>query len=175
MEQILKSPFLLEHPPDISNAGYAIVQVVGFLLLAFVFVKLVWPSMVQPHLDARRVAIADAKQQVEQTHNETREMLGDYRRRLEGIHQETQRRIEDALTEAEALRESILADGRTASAAIIRRGEEEVARERAKAMLQLRADFVESVVGAARHAAANSLDGHQRRLVDGFVRILGSP
>ncbi len=170
----IKFPFVLEHPPEVTDVQFLIVRTLGFLLIAVLIVKWVWPTYVQPHLSARQTAIAETADQIERTNRETEEMQTDYRRRLEGIEQETQRRIADAIREAEALRESILAEAQSTASGIVRRSQEEVARERAKAMVQLRAEFIESVIGAARHAAVHSLDGQQRRLVDSFVRSLGA-
>src|SRR5437762_1611987 len=99
MHTILKFPFVLEHPEGMTDAQFLVVRLIGFVLLIWLFVKWVIPTFVQPHLDSRRTAIAEAQQQVEQTHNETQDMQADYRRRLEGIHHETQRRIEEAVRE----------------------------------------------------------------------------
>jgi len=67
----------------------------------------------------------------------------------------------------------ILAEAKQAALVISRRGEDEVAREQAKAMVHLRSQFVEGVIGAAKHAAANSVtDTHHRRLIEEFTKDL---
>src|SRR2546423_4919886 len=157
MEFLHKWPFILEHPPEINDIQWLIIRGVGLVLVAWVIVKFIWPSMIRGHLVDRHAAIVEADKQVEETMRETAEMRDDYRVRLEGIHHETQRRLDEAVHEAETLREQILAEAHANAQAIIRRGEEEVARERGKAMVLLRRQFVEGVIGAAQYAAARSL------------------
>ena len=175
MEFLHKWPFILEHPSDINDTQWLIIRVVGLILVAVIILRFIWPSMIRGHLVDRHAAIVEADNQVQQTMSETAEMRDDYRKRLEGIHNETQRRLDEAVSEAETLREQILAEAHTNAQAIIRRGEEEVARERAKAMVLLRRQFVEGVISAAQYAAARSLGAPQhRRLIDEFTKELGS-
>ena len=174
MEFLHKWPFILEHPAEYSDLQWLAVRGIGLVLLAFVFVKFVWP-MVSVHLISRHAAIVEAASQVEETMRETEEMRNDYRVRLESIHHETQLRLDEAVRESEALREQILAEANVNAEAIVRRGEEEVGGERAKAMITLRRQFVEDVIGAAHYAASRSLGApQQRRLIEEFTKDLGS-
>ncbi len=169
-----KWPFILEHPAEFSEGQWLVVRGIGFALVLWIIVKFIVP-MFKGILDTRQAAIVEAATQVETTLRDTQEMRNDYRERLAQIEDETRRRLADAEREAEDLRERILAEARQNAAALARRGEDEVARERAKAMLHLRTQFVKGVIGAAKHAAAGSLDTtHQRRLVDDFVKDLGA-
>jgi F-type H+-transporting ATPase subunit b len=102
-------------------------------------------------------------------------MRNDYRQRLENIEEETKTRLEAAVAEAGRLREQILEEARGLAADIVRRGEEEVAQERAKAQAHLRIQFVDSVIRAAGYAASRSLtDADQGRLLGEFVREVES-
>lgn len=168
----LKFPFILEHPAEYSDLQWLIVRGVGFVLVAWIFMKFVLPMIQQP-LRERQGAIITAADQVEQTLKETEEMRNDYRTRLTGIEEETGRRLEEAVREAEELSDRILAEGRQTASALARRGEDEVERERAKAMVSLRSEFVDGVIGAAQNAARQVMDaGHQKRLVADFVKEL---
>ncbi len=168
-------PWILEHTRDVSNVQWLIVSFVGCALLVWVWLKFVGPSMVAGHLAEHQRQVAEAIEQVEKTLSETAEMRNDYRKRLDSIEEETSRRMDEAVSEADMLRDQILGAARETSAGILRRGEQEVARERAKAMVHLRQQFVESVVGAARHAAAGSLQPvDHKRLVEEFVNDLGA-
>lgn len=172
---MLKFPFVLEHPEDISDLQFIMVRGVGFALLVLLVIKWLWPSMIQPHLTDRRRAISEEAEQVERTLNETQEMRADYRERLTGIESETQRRIDEAIHEADTLRDTILREAQETAAAIRLRGEAEVSRERAKALVQLRAQFVNNIVGAAQHAARESTGEPQhRRLIAEFTQQLGA-
>lgn len=167
-------PFILEHPPEFSDGQWLLVRGLGFVLVFWIFWKFVRP-MVGVHLVSRHEAIVEADHQVQTTLRETAEMRDDYRARLESIHEETKRRIEEAVHEAESLREQILAEAKQSAAVIARRGEDEVSREHAKAMLHLRTQFIEGVIGAAKHAAAGSVtENHHRRLIEEFTKDVAS-
>ncbi len=181
MDFLHKWPFILEHPPEISpgvpmtDIQWLIIRLVGLALVYWVIRKFIWPSMIRGHLVDRHGAIVETDQQVKETMRETAEMRDDYQKRLEGIHHETQVRLDEAVHEAETLREQILAEAHANAQAIVRRGEEEVARERAKAMMLLRRQFVEDVIGAAQYAASRSLGAPQhRQLIEEFTKELGS-
>ena len=82
--------------------------------------------------------------------------------------------MSEAVREADDLRSHIISEAHKLADQIVRRGEDEVSRERAKAMVGIRRQFVEDVIGAAEHAAGR-LDGtNHRRLVDVFVRNVGA-
>jgi len=166
-------PWTLHPPPGVSKGQWLVILVIGFALIALIVWRFIVP-MIGGFLSERQKAIAEAANQVEETLRETEILRNDYWQRLEAIEEETERRMEEAVREAEALRERILAEARQNAEALVRRGEEEVARERAKALALLRTQFVEGVIRAAEHTAARSLDAaQQKRLVDEFVRNVG--
>jgi len=171
----MEFPWILEHTKEVTDLQWLMVTGIGFLLVAWLVLAKVWPGMIRPHLVERHQGIIQAAEQVESTLRETKELRDDYRSRLEGIEHETKRRLEEAVHEAEALREQILAEAAANAKAIVSRGEEEVSRERAKAMVLLRRQFVEGVIGAAQYAASRSLGAPQhKRLIEEFTKELGA-
>src|SRR2546422_5787196 len=101
-------PFILEHPPEFSDGQWLMVRGLGFLLVIWIFWKFIRP-MITVHLVTRHGAIVEADHQVQSTLRETEEMRNDYQARLETIQDETRRRLDEAVHEAESLREQILA------------------------------------------------------------------
>ena len=177
--KFLQWPFILEHPEDaqnpITDIQWISVRGVGFLLVVWFFWKVVIPMFFAAPLANRRKAIIDAKDQVDSTLQETEQMRNDYRQRLEKIEVEAQARMTEAVREAEDLSTHILADARVVAGGIVRRGEDEVERERGKAMVSLQKEFVEDVIGAARYAAGKSLSGAAHdSLVNDFVKRVGA-
>lgn len=177
----LTSPWTLHPPPSITNPlvsittyQWLVVNIAGFAALVYIIVKFVVP-VIRGMLNERRKAIEDAADQVASTLAETERMRNDYRQRLESIEDETRARMEEAVAEAARLRDQILQDAQSSAAAIVQRGQDEVAQERAKAQVALRIQFVDSVVRAAGYAASRSLsDEDRRRLMGDFVREVGS-
>jgi F-type H+-transporting ATPase subunit b len=167
-------PWVLEHTDKVTDVQWLVVSTIGFLLVAWLVVKFVWPQMIQPHLTDRHRSIVQAAEQVETTLRETQQMRNDYKQRLERIEDEAERRIAEAMVEAANLRGQILDEAKQTAGGLARRGEEEVDRERAKARQQLRTQVVQGAINAAQYAATNSLnDSNKRRLSDEFVAELG--
>jgi F-type H+-transporting ATPase subunit b len=172
--KLLTNPFILEHPGEISDLQWLIVRGIGFVLVIWVIVKFILPTQITPHLVSRREEIQIADDQVKSTLAETAQMRDDYRVRLEGIEDETEARMAEAVREAGDIRDHILTEAKVSAEAIVRRGEDEVSRERAKAMVGLRKQFVADVIGAAEHTAAQMDDKGHRRLVDLFISEVGA-
>src|SRR3989442_6324893 len=126
----LEFPWVLEHTKEVSDVQWLIITGVGFLLVVFLIVKFVWPIMFRPHLVQRQQGIEHAAAQVESTLRETQQMRNDYKLRLDQIEGETRTRMAEAEREAEELKERILEEAQQSSAALLRRGAEEGARER---------------------------------------------
>lgn len=167
-------PFELHPPPGVSPTQWLIVLVAGFVLLAFIVVRFIFP-MIGVQLTARQAAIAETAQQVEATLKETEELRSDYQMRLERIEDETEARLQEAIREADLLREHILSEAKQNAEGILRRGQEEVERERAKALANLRNEFIEDVIQATEFAVARSMsDTTQKRLVQEFVKNVGT-
>ena len=168
------SPWVLEHPSNISNQSWLIVTGAGFLLVVWLLMKFVVP-LIGGMLTERQTSIAEAARQVKATLAETENMRNDYQARLEGIEEETKARMEEAIREANTLREQILEDAKRDVGAIVQRGHDEVSRERLKAQKDLKIQFVDDVIKAASFAAAGINDENmQRSLVDEFTRNVGT-
>ena len=173
MNSLLHNPFILEHPHEITDVQWLIVRLIGLVLLVWITVKFILPAQIKPHLVSRREDIQTADNQVEETIRETALMRDDYRVRLEKIEDETEARMAEAVREADDLRNHIITEAKQMAEAIVRRGEDEVSRERAKSMVGLRRQFVEDVINAAEHAAGKLDAPNQKRLFDLFVSNVG--
>lgn len=173
MKSLLQNPFILEHPHEISDVQWLIVRLVGLVLLVWIAAKFILPAQIKPHLVSRREDIQTAADQVEATMLETSQMRDDYRQRLARIEDETNARMAEAVREADDLRNHIIREAKQTAEAIVRRGEDEVNRERAKSMVGLRRQFVEDVISAAEHAAGRLDAPNQKRLFDLFVSNVG--
>ena len=169
----ITSPWVLEHPSNINNLQWLIVTGIGFILIAWLVGKFIIP-MIGGMLDERKKSIVDAAAQVESTMHEAEQMRNDYKSRLDGIQEETRIRLEAAVKEAEALEQQIRQETDRDAKNVIQRGYDEVSRERAKAYLRLKEQFVNDVVNAAQYAAQRTLgDADKNRLVDEFIDNVG--
>lgn len=168
----LLPPWLLEHPAEITAAQWLTTRISGFVLL----VALIWKFLVpvlREKLAARTREVQETRDHVAETIRELEAMRDDYKRRLDSIAEETDRRLKAAVTEAQVLKEQIVEEARQLAQEIVRHAQEEVERDREKALARLRIEFSEDVIEAARHAASLTLTpSRQAALVAAFLNEL---
>ena len=149
-------------------------QVVGFVLLWAVLAKYLFRPVLGL-FDARRQDVKLMYDNAEAERAKAEEFRAEYEKQLAGIEAEARSRILAAVREAEAAKDQIMAEARSRSGDILRRGEEELARERDKALSQLREEVVNISLSAAGKIIGESLDdAKHRRLVSDFVDRIGA-
>ena len=161
-------PFKIEHPDAV------VPLLIGLALLLFVFYRFNIVYLSYPFwnelLTSRTARIETNHNQVQQALAEAKRLRDDYADRLKGIEVEQRERIAAAVKEAQTSHTEIIADAEQAAAAIRRRTEEEIARERTRQRIQLRREIVQTTFAAAEQAIkANSTDTMQHQLIGDFV------
>lgn len=149
-------------------------QVVGFALLWLVLAKFLFRP-VMALLKARAQEIKTTYETAEDERAKAEEFRADYEKRLAGIEAEARARIQAAIKEAQGAKTEILADAKTRSEEILQRGQEDLARERAKVLAQLREETVNISLAAAGRVIEESLDeARHRKLVSDFIEKIGT-
>jgi len=147
-------------------------QAVGFCVMFLILWRMVF-SRVGGILDRRRTDIIDRMSKIEEDQSEAARLRTDIEQRLTDIGREAQARYDTATTEGEEQRERIVAEAREAAQAEIERAQETIGREKATAILELRAEVAGLVVDATRQILGESLDEErQRRIVDDMIQRL---
>lgn len=153
----------------IPDPRLLIVQAGGFILLLIVFKVFLWKP-IMGILDARRSEIESQYGDAESRRHEAEELKASYERHLSQIEEETRAKIAEALKEGQAMRDEIIADSRAQADQILTRAEEEIQRERDKAMLELRTKVADLTVEATAKLIDERLDdAKHRKLVDRFI------
>ncbi len=161
-------PFAIEDP------SVLLAQIVGFVLLALLlrFVNipvLSWPFM-RDLLVTREARVAEVHDQIDQALSDTKRLHDDYAARLKNIEVESRQRIDAAVSEADAAHTEIIADAQEAAKLVVRRTEEELARELNRQRILLRRTIVQRSLDAAEQSVvALSTDGVQRLLITDFI------
>lgn len=149
-------------------------QVTGFILLWIILAKYLFRPILAL-LNAREEEIKLTYANAEAERVKAEEFRAEYERRLAGIEAEARARIQSAVHEAESAKDQILTDARTRSEDILRRGEEELVREREKTLAQIREDVVDISLAAAGAIIGESMDeSKHRKLVNEFVDKIGA-
>jgi F-type H+-transporting ATPase subunit b len=161
-------PWAIEYPDRI----WALV--LGAALIVFILWRYNIPSFsythYKTHLTDRATRIAEAHQQVERTLEDMRNLRADYASRLARIETETREHIDAAVREAEAARAEIISDAKQAAQTVLRRAEEELARERTRQLIQFRRQVVQITLDAVEEAIRNDKsDTVQRELIREFI------
>ena len=151
-----------------------VVNAIGFILLLAILKKFLYGPITQV-LEDRRAEIRADYEAAEAEKGKMEELRADYERRLADIEAEARQRIQAAIKEAQVSREHILNEARANADAVMKRGEEELVREREKAVAEIRSQVVDLTINAASKLIERSLeDAGQRRLVDDFIKGVGA-
>lgn len=150
-----------------------ISQLLGFAILAVVLWKLVVPVLAKMAGDrTRRIEESFAK--LEGDLAEAARDLDDYRTRLANIQKEIDRRIHDVQEEGASTRATLVAEAKAAAEAERSRAKREVALERDKAILELRATVTEATLREVdRLIDAQADEALHGRLVDKYLSNVG--
>ena len=173
LEGNLTIPFVIEDPKSF------VALIVGFLVLLLILWKVNIPYLSLPYfrtmLGERAGRIEEAHNQVQRALEEAQQVRNDYATRLTRIEEETRAHIDAAVKEADTARAEIIAEAQQSAVALRRRTEEEIARERQRARIQLRRQIVQITMDAASEAArTHSNEAVQRQLIRDFISRAGA-
>lgn len=149
-----------------------VIQAGGFILLLIVFKRFLFGPIMEA-LGSRQEDIRSTYEAADSEKTKAEELRQDYDRKLANIEAEAREKINAAIKDGQTARDEILDEARSKADAIMRRSEEELARERDKVMQELREEVVGIAIGAATKLIEKSMDDStQRKLVSNFVEDL---
>ena len=147
---------------------------VAFILLWIVLARFLFKPVLGL-IDAREQEIRDTYKTAESDRSQAETYRADYEKRLSDVEVEARTRIQTAVKEAQDAKEQILAEARARSEGIVRRGQEELEREREKTLAQIREEVVGISLDAAGKLLGESMDdSRHRKLVGDFIGKIGA-
>ena len=150
-----------------------VVNILGFIVLLWVLKKTLYGPINQM-LGSRTDDIRSTYEAAESEKASMEQLRRDYEKRLEGIETEAHERIQAAIKEAHGIRDEIVSDAKARSEDILRRGEEELTRERDKTVAAIRQDVANLVINASSRLLEREMDDHAHRmLIDDFISSVG--
>lgn len=153
---------------------FVLVALVGFVILVFVLSKFAFGPL-SATLQARQDKIKSDLDEAQARRDEMVRLQQDYENRLAAIEDEARDKIQAAVREAQAARDEILRRAQEDAQSIVRRGEEEVAAERAKSLVEARDQIVDLATLMARQSAAQDLDARgQAGLIDQAIASISA-
>ena len=149
-------------------------SIAGFILLWIVMAKFLFKPVLGM-LDARQQEIKTTYNTAEEERARAEEFRADYEKRLVGIEAEARARLQAAVKEAQDAKDQILTEARGRSEDILRRGQEDLVREREKTLAAIREEVVTISLSAAGKIIGESMDSAKHRsLVSDFIDKLGA-
>jgi len=149
-------------------------QVTGFILLWILLAKYLFKP-VMALLKAREAELKAAYDKAAEERGQAERIRAEVEARLAEIQAEDRARIQAAVAEAQSVKDEMIAEARARAEETLRRGEEDLARERQKILAEMRAQTVDISLAAAAKIIGESLDeDRHRRLVNDFIDKLGS-
>lgn len=144
-------------------------QIVGFILLVLVFWRFLWGPM-QDIIDGRRNEVEGTYSAAEEDRKKAAELKAEYEKHMAEIEAESRAKITEAAKEGQALREDILAEARQKAEQVMARADEEIGREKDKAVLEIKTRVADLAVGAAGKLIEERMDDEKhRQLVGQFI------
>lgn len=149
-------------------------QIVGFVLLWMLLKKFLF-GPVMGLVQTRANEIKATYDQADAERSAAGQLKVELEARLAGIEAEARTRIQAAIKEAQVAKDDMLAEAKTRVEGILKRGEEDLAREREKILAEIRGQTVDLSIAAASKIIGESLDeARQRKLVNDFIDQIGS-
>lgn len=149
-------------------------QVTGFVLLWILLARYLFKPMLAL-LQTRENEIKGTYDKADAELAAAEQLKVDLDARLAGIEAEARTRIQAAIKEAQVAKDDMLAEAKTRVDGILKRGEEDLAREREKILAEIRGQTVDLSIAAASKIIGESLDeARQRKLVNDFIDQIGS-
>ena len=149
-----------------------VLQVLGFAVVVFVLVKLVFPQLGKI-LGGRTKGIEETFHKIDQDTQETIKRIEEIKGRLAQAGEESKKRLQAILDDAARTRTQLLADAHSQVEAAADKAKREITIERDKAVLELRHEVTDLTLRAADHLVQATMnDGLQEKLVTKYLSEL---
>lgn len=142
---------------------FLLIQAVSFSLLLFVLTKFAFRPLLNM-LEERQQGIRNDLDQAESRRLEMERLQKDYETRLAQIEDEARDKIQQAIKQAEGIRDEILVKARAESEQVLAAGREEIDRDRIRSMAQMRNEVADLAIHAAQSVVGKNLssEGHDQ-------------
>lgn len=154
------------------DANQLVAQIISFLILFFILRTLVWKRFLQL-LDTRKERISSEFKNIEDSKAEAAKLKSDYENRMENIDQIARTKIEEAVFEGKRIAEEIRENANTEALQIIKKTDEALKAEMARAREEFRDEIVDIALLAAEKVIEEKLtEEEDRKIAEDFLNKL---
>ncbi len=155
------------------NLQSLVIHIINFAILLFLLQRFLFPPILRM-LDERQARIRESMEQAEQIQAESARAAETVKAQLDDARREGQNIINNASQIAQRIQTERQQQAQAEYEAILRRAQEDAAREREQAFAELRAQVADLAVLAAERIIHRQLDpATQRQLVNEFLAEAG--
>ncbi len=152
------------------NPGLILWTILTFVVVLLILRRSAWKTLLGA-LTAREEKIRTSLEQAERAQQEAVRLLEENRKQLTLADEQSQRIIREGRDLGERLKGEILEKANSGAQHMIEQAKDEIAREREKALQQLRAEVADLAIGAAGKILDANLDSAKhRQLVDKAIK-----
>jgi F-type H+-transporting ATPase subunit b len=154
------------------DANQLVAQIISFLILFFILRTLVWKRFLQL-LDNRKERISLEFKNIEDSKAEAARLRSDYENRMDNIDQIAKEKIEEAVSEGKRIAEEIRENANTEALQIIKKTDEALKAEMARAREEYRDEIVDIALLAAEKVIEEKLtEEEDRKIAEDFLNKL---
>lgn len=151
------------------HGGLMFWTLIIFILLFLTLAKFAFPPILGA-VEARERSLADAIEGAKRDREEAARLLADQRAQLDAARAEAQKVIADGRATAERIKSEMIEQTRIQQTEMLERARQDVARERDRAIADLRREAVDlAIAGASKVIERNLDDDANRKLVENFL------
>jgi F-type H+-transporting ATPase subunit b len=162
----------LEAVAELISLPLLISSLIGFLIFFFVLKKFLWKPVLKI-IDERRESIEAAFQEVDDARADIERLKLDYERKLTDINSEAQAKLQEAVERGQQVAAEIRQAAEDGRERLLARSQEEIAREKDKALAELRNAAIELSFDISQRVLREDLDRPRHdRLVASFIEDL---
>ncbi|MDR3072772.1 MAG: F0F1 ATP synthase subunit B [Clostridiales Family XIII bacterium] len=163
----------MHYAPLIGFNWTLVMVLITFVVLYFVMKKLFFDK-VHNFMSAREQKVKDAFDNAEAANKAAEEKLTAYNEQLSAVEEQRRDMLRKAKQDADALSQSLVSDAEEKAAAIVTRANQEIEREKERALVDMREQIGLLAIYAAEKILKAKIDaGEQQGIIDGVIEEAG--
>jgi F-type H+-transporting ATPase subunit b len=159
----------LEAVSQLINLPLLLSSAIGFGIMFWVLKKFLWAPVLGV-IDERKESIEAAFAEVDQAREEVAQLKTEYEAKLKQINAEAQAKLQEAIDRGNQAADELRAAAEESREKLLQKTHEDIAREKEKAIAELRNQAVDLSFAIARRVTRDGLDReHHDKLVQSFI------
>ena len=159
----------MEAISNLVNLPELIASLIGFVIFFWVLLKFLWKPVLNV-IDERRASIEQAFQEVDDARDDVVRLKTEYEAKLAEINTEAQEKLQDAIEKGQQVAAEIRQNAEDAREKLLAKTQEDITREKDKAMAELRNAAIDLSFTISRRVMKEDLDRDRHdRLVRSFI------